>query len=394
MPSHESAQTYVPTLVPWNTSLTWQLRLKFFLTGVLFPIICLTAIGIGGSASIEAPWQSGFLTHYIIVLTTRPTIFVFWPLLLFSFFCLTRWCFNPFKHNSFWIQIGLVTGVIQALVFTVLLMFASGPLGQIMALFVGPLLALFVFLIDLANRKKLIARRFTIRYLIVLTTLVAVPLALIRASGVTPTSTWQGVLAYFCIGLLFIIGSASTLGLITFCRVFAASFFISKQKGRPTGLIPQILGWFTWLGAYGFTWKAALDLMMIEYSKLPKTDPNCFVSSAAANGHPTLVGSFELDPTQTGKVTGKVNRQMQRLKFLEFALATSLPSIHRLIRRFYNRFGPGVALVCQSNVWISDLTFLFLKPLEWIAIGIQVSLRVSSRSIEHIYTQPNRERRA
>ena len=85
---------------------------------------------------------------------------------------------------------------------------------------------------------------------------------------------------------------------------------------------------------------------------------------------------------------------MQRLKFLELALATSLPSIHRLIRRFYNRFGPGVALVCQSNVWISDLTFLFLKPLEWIAIRIQVSLGVSSRSIEHIYTQPNRERRA
>ena len=261
--------------------------------------------------------------------------------------------------------------------------------GSICRSIAGP-----IRLSDLANRKKLIARRFTIRYLIVLTTLVAVPLALIRASGVTPTSMWQGVLTYFGIGLLFIIGSASTLGLITFCRVFAASFFISKQKGRPTGLIPQILGWFTWLGAYGFTWKAALDLMMIEYSKLPKTDPNCFVSSAAANGHPTLVGSFELDPTQTGKVTGKVNRQMQRLKFLEFALATSLPSIHRLIRRFYNRFGPGVALVCQSNVWISDLTFLFLKPLEWIAIGIQVSLGVSSRSIEHIYTQPNRERRA
>ena len=118
------------------------------------------------------------------------------------------------------------------------------------------------------------------------------------------------------------------------------------------------------------------------------------VSSAAANGHPKLVGSFELAPTQIGKVTGKINKQMQRLKFLEFVLATSLPSIHRVIRRFYNRFGPGVAHVCQANIWISDLTFLFLKPLEWIAIGIQVSLGVSSRSIEHIYTQPNRNHSA
>ena len=394
MPSHESSQTYVPTFVPWKTRLTWQLRLKFFLTGVLFPVICLAAIAIGFGSSIEAPWQSGRWDHYVIVLTTRPTIFVFWPLLVFSFFCLSRWCLNPHKHNSTWMQIGLVTGVIQALVFTVLLSCTSGPLGQIMALFVGPLLALFVFLIDLAIRKKLVARRFTIKYLIVLTTLVAVPLALIRAAGVTPTSIAQWIGGWFFIGLLFIVGSATTLGLITFFRACHASFFITKQNGRPSELISQILGWLTWLGAYAFTWKAALDLMLIEYSKLPKTDPNCFVSSAAANGHSKLVGSFELDPIQIGKVTGKVNKQMQRLKFLEFALATSLPNVHRVTRRFYNRFGPAVAHVCQTNIWISDLTFLFLKPLEWIAIGIQVSLGVSSRNIEKIYTRPNRKRRA
>lgn len=394
MPSLESPQNYVPTLVPWKTRLTWQLRLKLFLTGVLFPMICLTAIGTGFGPTFEAPWQSGRLDHYIVVLTTRPTIFVFWPLLFFSFFCLSRWCFNPLKQNSFWIQIGLVTGAIQALVFSILLSFTAGPLGQIMALFVGPLLALIVFLIGLAIRKKLVARRFTIKYLIGLTTLIAVPLALIRAAGVTSTSIVQGIYVYFFLGLLFIIGSATTLGFITFCRACFASFFIVKQNGRPTELIPQVLVWFAWLGAYGFTWKTALDLMMVEYSKLPKTDPNCFVSSAAANGHPKLVGSFELAPTQIGKVTGKINKQMQRLKFLEFALATSLPSIHRVIRRFYNRFGPGVAHVCQANIWISDLTFLFLKPLEWIAIGIQVSLGVSSRSIEHIYTQPNRNHSA
>ena len=133
MPSHESSQTYVPTFVPWKTRLTWQLRLKFFLTGVLFPVICLAAIAIGFGSSIEAPWQSGRWDHYVIVLTTRPTIFVFWPLLVFSFFCLSRWCLNPHKHNSTWMQIGLVTGVIQALVFTVLLSCTSGPLGQIMA---------------------------------------------------------------------------------------------------------------------------------------------------------------------------------------------------------------------------------------------------------------------
>ena len=167
MPSIESLPTYVPTLVPWNTSLTWQLRLKFFLTGVLFPMICLTVIGAGyGSGSLEAPWQSGRLVHYIAVLTGRPTIFVFWPLLFFSFFCLSRWCFNPLKHNSFWIQIGLVTGVIQSMVFSILLFFMSGPVSQIMALFIGPLLALIVFLIDLAIRKKLVTRRFSIKYLI------------------------------------------------------------------------------------------------------------------------------------------------------------------------------------------------------------------------------------
>ena len=387
----------VPTLVPWSTRLTWQLRLKFFLTGVLFPVLCLITIGAGSQSSVDSPWQSGHLQHYVVVLTSRPTIFVFAPLLLFSFVCLGRWCIWPHKCNSLLNWMGLISGVVLALTFTILLIITTAIFGQIMALFVAPCLALLVYLLGLSIEKRLFRGQFSIKYLLVLTTVIALVFALWTALGLDALSVLSGLFGYLAVGFLFVIGGASTLGLITFCRVSVASAYLIQQKGRQPSFSSKLISaCVAWLAGFAVTWKFAIDVMMWEYAKLPTTDPNCYVSSAAANGHPGFVGSFEvsrLNSTDSSSDWNRcldenvatINRQMQRLKFLEFAFAAILPSLHRVVRSFYNNVGPRLAKSCQASIWFSDLTYVLLKPLEWTAVLIRTITGVSQQSVDRIY---------
>ena len=393
-PDVETDITDVPwnTLVPWTTRLTWQLRLKFFLTGVLFPIICLSLIAIlGGHPTVLSSWQSGHAVDYVGVLLAWPALFVFTPLLAYSFICLTRWCLWPIQTNGLLNWMGLLSGAILALTFTILLMITTGVIPLIFALTVAPILALVFYLIDLAIRKKLIRVQFSIVYLIVATTVMAVALALLTAWEITAVEIAGGIEGTFHAWLLSIAGSASTLGFITFCRATRASAVLcqieesannnSESIGKRSGVVAAIM---LWMGGYLLSWKFAVDLMLVEYAKLPTTQPDCFVSSAAANGHQSFVGSFVLNSSLENE-GARINRQMQRLKFFEFAFAAGMPHTHHLTRAIYNRVGPTLAGICRSNVWFSDAAFLVLKPVEWLAIGLSCLAGVSKERVAKIY---------
>ena len=385
----ETDLTLVPwnTLVPWTTRLTWQLRLKFFLTGVLFPVLCLCLIASSrGSFTVLSPWQSGRLENYVGVLLAWPALFVFTPLLVYSFVCLTRWCLWPFETNDIVHWLGLLTGAILSLTFTLLLMVTTGFAAQIMAIIVAPILALLFYLIGLAIKKKLIRKRFSIAYLIGSTTVLAVILAVLSASGIHAMQIAGSIGGTFGFISLFIVGSASTLGFVTFCRATVASAAIYRSQ-RNTSTEKRswlIAGFILWLVGYLLSWKFAIDLMMVEYAKLPTSQPNCFVSSAAANGHQSLVGPFAVNSSRANESTN-INRQMQRLKFFEFAFAAGLPHTHRIARAIYNRLGPWLADICRSNVWFSDATFLALKPIEWVAIVLRHLAGVSKERVAKIY---------
>ena len=385
----ETDLTLIPwnTLAPWTTRLTWQLRLKFFLTGVLFPVLCLCLIASSrGSSTVLSPWQSGEVENYVGVLLSWPALFVFTPLLAYSFVCLTRWCLWPFQTNDIVHWLGLLTGAILALTFTLLLMVTTAYIAQLMAIIVAPILALLVYLIGLAIKKKLIRKRFSIAYLIGSTTVLAVILAVLSASGKHAIEIVGGIGGTFVAAYVLVVGSASTLGFVTFCRATVASSAIYRsQRNESTEKHKWLIaGFILWLGGYLLSWKFAIDLMMVEYAKLPTSQPNCFVSSAAANGHQSLVGSFAVNSSRANERTN-INRQMQRLKFLEFALAAGLPRTHRVTRAIYNRLGPLLADICRSNVWFSDATFLALKPIEWLAIGLRYLAGVSKEQVAKIY---------
>ena len=89
-----------------------------------------------------------------------------------------------------------------------------------------------------------------------------------------------------------------------------------------------------------------------------------FLCTVAARGHPGLV-----KPVRSGFRAGKLikcNRQLLVSNAFEELLEQRLPGIHRPVRALYNRIGSLIHRYYGvfNNVWVSDLIYLLMKPLE------------------------------
>ncbi len=121
----------------------------------------------------------------------------------------------------------------------------------------------------------------------------------------------------------------------------------------------------TWLGTYLGTLRISVTRAIEQYAQLPPTPPkNCYVCTAAARGHPALVGSHRW--TAPDGTAMAVNWQMRRLKAAEVALAAAAPLLHSALRDAYDCVGPRLA-TALSHGWAADLAYLSLKPAEWLA---------------------------
>ena len=372
----------VPTMVPWKTRLTIPLRIKLFFTGVVLPVICLVCVACGADSGGLAPWQSGNLVHHVQVILRAPAIFAFFPLLAISFFSIGVWCFKPGWSNKILIRIGLYTGVLMSLTFVVLLFYTTVLYSQFFAVIAAPTIALVVFV-----GGKIIRKQFSIAYLMIMTACVAVVLCVMPLVFET-----RAITGFFFISCLVLVGASPTLGFITFLRASIAANFIDRKIGtenNPGSVTKLLIAPFGWLISYVVSWKVALGIEAVEYAKLPLTDPNCYVSSAAAHGHRRFVQSHR--PNQN---FGLVNQQMKRVKFLEFALVALAPRLHKTVRSVYNRIGPVLASVCRSSVWFADATFILLKPVEIMAVGVQRILKIDSDLVDRIYVDSESEKNA
>lgn len=132
-------------------------------------------------------------------------------------------------------------------------------------------------------------------------------------------------------------------------------------------------------------WRTSLNLMMEEYAKLPTTNPNCYVSSAAANGHPDFVRSRAVRCSQGNIVL--INQQMRRVKFLELALMCFSPYLHRWVRKTYDRIGPTLARILCSHPLLADIAFVLLVPFEGLAELIRLALGIPNKAIARMYSQ-------
>jgi hypothetical protein len=121
-------------------------------------------------------------------------------------------------------------------------------------------------------------------------------------------------------------------------------------------------------------------LAFTETSGLPLSalDPTCrgvscgehYLCSVAANGHPLLV-----KPLRVGVRHGRpiiCNRQLLVANAFEELLEENFPSVHRVIRRNYDRVGDFIHkdYTPYKNPWLCDLIYLLMKPADWCFLTV------------------------
>lgn len=354
-------------------------RVWFFICGLILPAACCGLAAAGFSPLIH-PWQSGQIDVYAGLMLQGWPLAIFLPLMLLSMLCLARLCIWPASDQWTVIRVGIFGGAwlsIQFFLLAMLSLNAATVAMLIAACVVGPLLMGGMFLISLVLPQ---AKRVTIFQLMLLTTLVAIPVAVL-------TSLSGGVEALFggtLMALFWICAATPLLNLFTYTEI-AYSMLAEWRRSRK--LEYSLLG--AWIIAWLASIKLAIDATLADYTSLPTTAPNCYISSAAAHGHPDWVGSrshlAELEQTGRTKPTFPVNLQMCRLKFLELCLIVLAPRLAHRLRRLYDRLGPYAAHLCQRNRWFADFSYLMLKPFEWFAEGLRKCLRIPLGTVRELY---------
>ena len=365
-----------------------QRRFKFFVTGVVGPIACFVMAGMGMNARVDPLWQSGKLETYLTLMLEFKPLLPFLPLLILSMISLGACCVQPELGRNPLVRFGVYSGGLLSAQYLMFVVVSTSFFTFFAALFVGPGLALVTYL-----GAKLMprARRITIWQIMLLTTVVAVIVALLSANlqqlrEAGPRSALQLVLT----GLFFMLIAAPLLNCLTYVQaaftLLRSPALVSTPKREVRSLFALAFGW---LVAFGASWKFSLDAMLAEYATLPTSPPNCYISSAAAYGHQRFVG---VDQFQKAHGAARnlqnafpVNEQMCRLKFLEFALAATSPRVHRIARRAYNTLGPKAAAFCRRSVWLADASYVAFKPVEWLAEGIRRAAGISARDVRRLY---------
>ena len=88
-----------------------------------------------------------------------------------------------------------------------------------------------------------------------------------------------------------------------------------------------------------------------------------YLCTVSLRGHKGLV-----KPTRYGIRGGEkivVNRQLCIANAFEELIMERTPRFHRAIRNFYDKYGYPISKLIRT-AWLADLTYLIMKPLEWI----------------------------
>jgi len=157
----------------------------------------------------------------------------------------------------------------------------------------------------------------------------------------------------------------------------ALAMSVSILRRLPSPGIARLLPAFL---AFGGSWTIGITEALNRYAELPTQAPDCYVATAATNGHPALVRSG-VSPQGF-----PVNAQLQTLKAGEIALAATVPTTHQRLRGVYDHIGPRGAAQLRRHRILADIAFLALVPVQ---LTVRVLLRmflVDARSqIDRMY---------
>ena len=116
-----------------------------------------------------------------------------------------------------------------------------------------------------------------------------------------------------------------------------------------------------------------LETSSFNYSNIPAPKPEIvegdghYLCTVSAKGHKKLV-----KPIRAGIRRGlriPVNRQLLIANAFENILEQYMPTFHKVIRNFYDRYGYPISRHINSK-WSADIIYLLMKPLEWFFLVV------------------------
>lgn len=375
----QSACSGKPSRVHSQLSYPMSLRIWFLLTGVIFPTATIAfAATTGSKGSVNLLWQSGDTSVYAALLLGWPGVLPMLPLIVTSMTAMLILVFQPAMSRFLLVRFAIYAGALLAFAYVCITIASTGMVTLVAAVIVGLILAGSLY-----GSAKAVShwRRFSIRHLMIATLFVAFIAALIGYAD------WRDDIAkFFRVAVLMLLAATPTLNFLAYVQA-ASQLYRMPTTSRPT--VTWMAAWLSAALAWSHSWKAAVDVMLGEYARLPANNPNCYVSAAAAHGHPNFVQAKTIH-NRCG--TYRTSPQMRRLKFLEIALLAAAPKLHSQIRQLYDRYGPRLARRCQCNIWVADLTYFSLKPIEVLAEIVRRLGRIPNSCIDAIYRSQKRHR--
>ncbi|QDI93031.1 hypothetical protein EPH95_06260 [Salicibibacter halophilus] len=116
-----------------------------------------------------------------------------------------------------------------------------------------------------------------------------------------------------------------------------------------------------------------LETSSFNYSNIPMPEPETleddghYLCTVSAKGHKKLVKPIRAGSRRGLRIT--VNRQLMVANAFENIFEQYMPSFHKVIRNFYDRFGYPISRHINSK-WTADITYLLMKPLEWLFLVV------------------------
>jgi hypothetical protein len=331
------------SIVPPLLDKTWK-RVLFGLFIVAATIFNFSLIEL-----LKPEWQDGRFTSYLYLFLLPEASWGFFPLLVYAIlsYLLLLWDSEQFA-DSIIIRLGIYGGTLLALQYSILSFMTTFSLSPVV------LAVLLAYFAPLILPKLYLWLRPQWDKLFKWNRFVAIAIPLI-------------VIAFMLWGFFFVLaifGIASPFW--SFLIALQASRWLLKHYETKFSFA-QGFGIFAWLSAHAFALRFNILKMFELYNALPTEPPNCYIATAAANGHPNFVGSQAV--TLANGKSMRVNRQLQNLKAVEIAWAgVSAPS-HRIMRRLYDVIGMRLATYIQNPI-LADIAFILLIPVEWISFFV------------------------
>ncbi len=248
-------------------------RITYFAHGIILPCILFGMSLCGHEATLDEPWQSGRIGEYIAALFRPRAWYIFVPAVLYSAISMATWAIAPRMETKAWVRLGIYSGVPLTLYFFVPLLIIMHIPMLIMIAIAIPAWHVVLWIVLMA-----VPNRIQIWHIMACTAFVAAIAALYIYTGLF--LLMYPIMAGF--GLLL---AAPGLTVIAYCRAathFAHSHMAVPSRDKSFILVGFLTLFVAWLASIYY----AILIMLDEYSKFPTTNPNCYLSNAAAYAHP------------------------------------------------------------------------------------------------------------